>query len=230
MPDYLPTREADLVPFSANYSAKISLVPEDYGFVAADATALAGLVTAFETAKAAVSDPDTRTKTSVVAKNQAKVNLVAMLRSMSQRIQTNPAVTAELKTGLGLPIWDREPSSVPVPPSKPVISLVAMSGNQHLIRIIDEATPTSRAKPWYAAGAEVYAFVSATPGEVPPGDLAAWQSKGLAVRSTFEVNYAPADAGKEVTLVARWYNAKGEFGQPSEKITARIAGGVSMAA
>ena len=230
MADYLPRRDADLVSFSGNYSAKISLVPEVYGFVAADATELAGLVAAYNSACTEAKDPATRTKSRIISKDQCKANLVAMLRSMSQRIQVNPAVTAEQKNDLGLPIWDREPSSVPTPPSKPVISLVAMSGNQHLIRIIDEATPTSRAKPWYAAGAEVYAFVSATPGEVPPLDLAAWQSKGLAVRSTFEVSYAPADAGKEVTLVARWYNAKGEFGQPSEKITARIAGGVSMAA
>ena len=39
MPDFLPSREADLLPFASNFSAKITATPEDYGFVAADATA-----------------------------------------------------------------------------------------------------------------------------------------------------------------------------------------------
>jgi hypothetical protein len=220
MPDYLPTREAELLPYSQNYSATLTASPATYGVLPADATALSSLVTGFANAYTEASDPNTRTKPKIVAKDLAKAQLIASLRSLSQRIQNNPAVSAEKKSELGLPIWDREPSTVPAPSTRPVISLVAAAGNLQLLRVVDETTPTSKAKPEGVAGVEIYAWI----GETPPAELSQWQSKGLFTRSSFEISYTSEDAAKQATLMARWYNAKGEYGPVSEPITALVAG------
>ena len=220
MPDYLPTREAELLTWSQNYSATLTAAPTTYGLIAGDATALSSLVTAFTNAYSEASDPNTRTKPKIVAKDLAKAQLIASLRSLSQRIQNNPAVTSEHKAELGLPIWDREPSPQPPPSTRPVLSLVAAAGNLQLLRVVDETTPTSKAKPEGVAGVEVYAWI----GPNPPAELSQWQSKGLFTRSSFEISYTSEDAAKQATLMARWYNAKGEYGPASEPITALVAG------
>jgi hypothetical protein len=69
-----------------------------------------------------------------------------------------------------------------------------------------------------------------TVGENPPGQLSSWQHKGIATRACFQINYGPGDGGKPASIVARWFNHKGEFGPPSNPITAPVVGGIVAAA
>jgi hypothetical protein len=222
MPDYIPSREAELLTWSVNFFAKVQAAPTDYGLTIADVTELTPLMTAFTDAYQAATDPATRTKVTVADKDVAKVALVAELRLLARKVQADPAVTAGQKTELGLPVHDLAPTPVPVPATKPVLELAGEDICRHTVRLFDEATPTSRAKPQGSAGAQVFTFIAAN-GENPPIELDQWTLRGLATRSEFEVVYPGADAGKKAYIAARWFNSKGEVGPRSDAVARLIA-------
>ena len=219
MADFLPSTDPALSTWASNFSSKITATPTAYGLLAADATSLATLTSAFTASLATASNPATRTAVSVASKDTAKVSLVADIRSLARRIQATSTVTAAQKTELGLPIHSPIPTPVPAPSTRPLVNLLDTGGKSHLIRLADETTPNKRARPVGAAGAEVYSFI----GETPPQDLEMWRFEGQATKADFVVDYTNADVGKTATIVARWYNRKGETGPVSNPITGTVA-------
>jgi hypothetical protein len=219
MADFLPSKDQDLDAWATNFSARITLAPTTYGLVAGDATALATLVTGFSSALATATNPVTRTAGTVAAKDTARAVLVADIRSLARRIQAFPSVTAQQKADLGLPIHDAVPTPVPPPATKPIVTILEKDNKVHVIRLADETTPNKRARPVGTSGAEVYSFV----GPNPPGDLEGWRFEGIASRSDFDVDFNSDDVGKVATIVARWFNRKGEVGPVSNPITGTIA-------
>ncbi|HYO09112.1 MAG TPA: hypothetical protein VER17_09080, partial [Tepidisphaeraceae bacterium] len=59
--------------------------------------------------------------------------------------------------------------------------------------------------------------------EAAPQDLERWRFEGVASRSDFVIGFNLADAGKPITLVARWMNRKGEVGPTSLPVTTALA-------
>jgi hypothetical protein len=219
MADFLPTADSDLLAFAQNFSTKITATPTAYGLIAGDATALAALVTTFSSALATALTPATRTAVTVASKDTARSVLVTELRSLAKRVQATPTVTAAQRTELGLPVHDAVPTPVPAPATTPLVNLMLVGSRTHTIRIVDETTPTKRARPAGAVGAEIFSFVGAT----PPADLEGWRYEGQATNSEFIVDYDAADVGKSATIVARWFNRKGQTGPVSNPITGTVA-------
>ncbi len=219
MADFVPHKDAELLGWSQNLSSLISAQPTDYGLVAADATNLASLFAAFDSALTTATTPSTRTSVTVASKDTSKAALTAECRSLAKRIQATPTVTAAQKLELGLPLHDPVPTPVSPPNTKPSIALRGIDRQSHLLLISDETTPSKRARPVGAIGCEIYATTEAT----PPADLRHWEYMGLASKSDFTVNYEATDANKQATIVGRWINRKGEAGPVSNPITGTIA-------
>jgi hypothetical protein len=219
MADFLPTRDGLLLTFAQDFSAKITSNPTSYSFTAAQATLLANAVSAYETSYGLATDPATKTKGTVIDKDLKRALLKATLRSYARQIQANPSVTAQQKTDLGLPVRDAEPSTRPAPNTQPVGSVVGIVNNDVMTQWFDQLTPTRRARPVGYAGLAIYSYV----GENPPSDIEQWRHEGLATTSRFTIGFNPGDAGKKITIVARWYSYKGEFGPLSTPITTVIA-------
>src|SRR5690606_19205293 len=99
---------------SKSFTTKIVATPTLYGLVEAQATAYAALDAAFETAYLAATDPETRTKAKVQAKNDAKIALKLMASDLSKIIGGTATVTNEQRLDLGLSVRDL-PSPVPPP-------------------------------------------------------------------------------------------------------------------
>jgi hypothetical protein len=222
MHDYIPSREADLLSWSSNFSAKITADPTAFGLSVQDATDLEPLVAAYATIYQTASDPHTRTPVAIANKRTAKADLIARLRSLAQRIQPNRKVSAAQRKELGLPVRDRTLSPVPAPSDKPVLELCSEDVCRHTIRLHNEAHPTQRAQPQGTVGAQIFTYV-ADVGEQPPQDLEQWTLHGLATRSRFEVTYHSRDVGKKAYIAARWFNLKGQVGPRSDPVARTIA-------
>jgi hypothetical protein len=220
--DFIPAREDAFVPWAQNYSAYITANAILLGLLAADATALAALLTTFINAKDLCDDPSTKTPVAQTQKDVAKAGLIADIRSLARRIQANPNVTAAQKTALGLPIHNATPSPTPVPATVPQVSITSFSFGKIEIAIVDELTPTKKARPVGCIGAEVYSFVMPAAGATVPDDLEQWRFEGLATKSAFTIDFNSADGGKDVVIVARWINRKGEAGGTSNPVTAQV--------
>ncbi|HEX8521468.1 MAG TPA: hypothetical protein VF669_04370 [Tepidisphaeraceae bacterium] len=222
MPDFIPSREDAFVIWAQTFSAYVSAHAVALGLLAGDATALGTLLTNFVNAKDLTDDPATRTPVGQTAKAVAKAALIADIRSLAKRIQANPAVTAQQKTALGLPIHNATPTPTPVPATQPQVSFVGFRLGAIDIAIVDSLTPQKKARPVGTIGAEVYSFVIAAPNQTVPDDLEQWRFEGLATKNSYTLDFDSADGGKEVVIVARWINRKGEAGPTSVPVTAQV--------
>src|SRR5438270_179544 len=106
-----PPREADLVTFTQNFSAKITASAPTFSLTPAQASAYATLSNAFNVA----NDKSTRSPMNVTLKNQAKSSLLANLRTLARIVQGAPTTTNAMRDDLNLPHRGTTPSPVPAP-------------------------------------------------------------------------------------------------------------------
>jgi hypothetical protein len=148
-----------------------------------------------------------------------------VVRRFAARIRSNDGVSDALKIDLGLIIRNTAGSPVPVPESKPVLSLRLMGqGVQHL-RATDLLSPTRRGKPVGAAALVVFRTVAdgaaLRPEDDGSGNGAAYL--GIFTRPSFTSTFDRADRSKVATYFARWVNTKGEPGPWSQAMSVAIA-------
>jgi hypothetical protein len=217
--DYIPTADADLLAWSANFSSKLTAAPTSYGQVAGDATAYATLHTAFATALTASSNPSTRTQSTVATKSTARASLVQSARALVGRIQSYPALTDTQRADLGITVYDGSQSPLPAPATLPIVSVATIAPGSHGLRIVDELTPSSRSKPFGTAGCEIYV----KRGTTPPASINDCAFVGLQTRNQATVNHSSADNGKTAYYLGRWINKKGQPGPVSLVVSATIA-------
>lgn len=218
--DYIPPKDADLLAWAGNNSAVYTANPTDYGLDAGQASAYATLVTDYDSALAAATDPGTRTKVTVAAKDTARNLLVANARQLGQIAQRFPGITDELLSDAGLTVRDPVPSPIPGPTTTPVLSLVSAGVQNHVLRYTDSVLVNPRSKPPGSIGLQLYCKVDIT----PPAGPDATAFKQLGTRMPVTANFDAADKGKTAYYYARWYTAKGLLGPWSDLFSATIMG------
>jgi hypothetical protein len=107
--------------------------------------------------------------------------------------------------------------------SRPVATVDTSARLRHVVRFVDEATPTSRAKPHGAMGCEIWVKVAAA-GEAPPSDPSQLTFLALDTASPYVAEYDGDDAGKTAHYMLRWALAGGEMAPWSETASATIVG------
>jgi hypothetical protein len=221
MPDFVPSRDALLLAFGANYSAIITAAPTSVGLTAAIASELAGFQANYAMQLAAATEPSTRGKATVFAKNVAKADLVSFIRQTARTIQGTPTVTDEQKLALGLTIRKTHPTPVNPPSVAPAVAVASVVGRVLNLTLRD-STNGKRARPFGAFSAWVYTYVGAT----YPSDPSDWAFQGAATRFEHAVTFPNTVApGAQVWVCAAWINRRGESGPPSVPITTNIQGG-----
>jgi hypothetical protein len=223
--NFLPTREADLVIWSNNFSAKINATPTAYGLTAAQASTYRGLHNTFVAASQTANNPATRSPSNIMAKDTAKAALIANARLLARIIQTCPTVTDTQRTDLGLTVRSG-PTPVPAPSIAPGLEIVSTTGNTVRIRLHDSPS-TRRGKPAGVTGAAVFSFV----GAVAPTDSAAWKFEGNTSRTVLDVTFPGTTApGARVWFTAFWFNQKKQSSPACAPTGTNIPGGSAMAA
>jgi hypothetical protein len=223
MADFIPGTDAGVLSFATNYSTVITANAVALGLTASQATLLATKVSGYSTSLSASTDPSTRGPATVLAKDTARRDLVAYVRTLARIIQANPAVTDAQRFELGLPIR-RVPGSIPPPAEAPDVDVKSVSGRTIMIRI-HRSTGSRRGKPDGVAGANVYGHVGAT----PPASLADWTYEGHVSRPNRVEVVLPADVpgGSTVWLCANWFNPRGQAGATSAPVSTNIPGGIT---
>ena len=216
---YIPSRESDLDTWLANFKTLIAATPTAYGLVTADGTAITNAYNAWHTAYLAAVNPTTRTRATVITKNEQKSIVLGVVRGYATVIRGNAAVSDALKIGIGLHIHDVAPSPIPVPSTYPMLSIAGLGQGLQDLRAADQATPTKRAKPVGTAGLLLFRAI----GTTPANDPSACSFLSFVTRAEFTAHFDPSDNGKTATYFARWTNSKGEVGPWSPRATMPIA-------
>lgn len=219
MADYLPSTDEALEAFGINFKDLITATPTVYGVTAADATAYAALLTDYSTRLETATQPNTRTVVTIGEKEISRAALVAKTRALAKIINAFPGTTNPMRQSLGLNPRDVEPTPVPAPTTRPQVT-VSSTG---VLRLVDEASPTRRAKPAGVIGAHIYMKLAEASAPAPT-TRAETEYMGLVTRTiNVPVALPEGSAGKKLWILAQWVNEKGESGPISAVAGSLIA-------
>src|SRR5215208_2013558 len=101
-----PLKDQLLGNYAPIFAAKVAAELAALGLSSGDSTLLTTLKNNFVAALAVCNDPETHTRSATIGKNTSKGLLLLEMRSIGKRIKANPAVTAEMKADLGIPLVD----------------------------------------------------------------------------------------------------------------------------
>lgn len=150
---------------------------------------------------------------------------------LTKAVQGYPKLTLLACRGAELRITVRDTSSTPAPaPSSRPLALVE-SGQRltHQLRLVDESTPTRRARPAGVLGAEVWVKLVAPPHADQPAptdparDPSSFTFLTMTTKPSFRAEFKAGEGGKAAVYMARWVNTRGEKGPWSEVTTATVA-------
>lgn len=220
--DFLPAKDADLLAWSANYGSLLTASAAPYGIVPAQASSFVSLQTAFADALETATEPSTRTRGTIAAKNAARTPMKGSARELARIINAYPPITNQQRINLGLNPRSDEASPINPPTEAPVMEVLGAIGRTLKCRV--HAIGSGRAKPEGVAGCSVFSFV----GSAAPADITQWVFQGSSTRTSFDVEFpATVAAGAQVFLCAFWYSPRAQSGPACQPITAYLAGGVT---
>ena len=221
--NFLPNKDAGLLAWATNFSTRITATPVAYGLVAAQATAFTGVLSPFSAALTTATNPATRTRSAVAAKDAAKKPLQALARDLARVVNAFPAITNAQRIDLGLTPRSGTVSPIQPPQNAPVLEVVGAVGRLLKIRL-RTAGSTRRGFETGVAGATIFSYV----GTTPPADISLWRFEGSTTRSSAEVEFSPmVPAGSQVFLTAFFFNPRAESGPACQPVSAYLAGGVT---
>ena len=156
------------------------------------------------------------------AKDAARAALEKEVRPVTNFVQGYPKTTNADRAEMGITVRDTSPSPAPAPSSRPLALVESGQRLTHQLRLVDESTPTRRARPAGVLGAEVW--VKLVDADSPaPTDPAALTFLTMTTKPSFRAEFKAGEGGKTAVYMARWVNTRGEKGPWSEVTTATVA-------
>ena len=161
-------------------------------------------------------NPRSRTKAS------GPTALEKQVRPVTNFVQGYPKTTNADRAEMGITVRDTSPTPAPAPSSRPLALVESGQRLTHQLRLVDESTPTRRARPAGVLGAEVW--VKLVDADQPaPTDPAALTFLTMTTKPSFRAEFKAGEGGKTAVYMARWVNTRGEKGPWSEITTATVA-------
>jgi hypothetical protein len=210
MADYIPRKDAELVPWSANFATQVADNAIAWNIPVEEVTDLQNATTSFARLQAQADSP-AKTAIIVAEKNVARTELKAKIRALVNFRLKNPIITDAQRIAMGLHVHDTTPTTVPVPKSRPELDIDVVDVRRLKILFHDMGS-SSKAKPYGVNGAVIaYAMLDA-----PPADPSALTRTALATRTPHTLEFTEEERGKTVYVAICWQNEKGEKGPWSE--------------
>lgn len=208
---FLPDTDLRLLDWSVQFKDGLQAHTAVYGISSTQLSAYVAAHNAFATALATATNPATRTKGTVAAKNDARSILKVLAGSYGRMIGANTLVTSQQKLDIGLKPR-AIPRPVPPPTVRPGFDIVGVDGRTVKVILYTAGSPTRRGRPKGVTGASVFSFV----GQEPPSDPSLYKFEGSTSKREFEVTFPlSVEPGAKVYLAAFWYSATGMSGPAS---------------
>ena len=215
----IPARDTQLATWGQVFADAINASPSTYGLSLTDA---ANIVTAnnnFQAAYATATDPATRSRTSVAAKDSYKNAAVATFRGYYVIIQNDPGVTDDNKLAAGVKLKSQARHKILCPQTQPLVTILGAIPLQIQCRYQDPDHQSARGrKAPGAVSVQFWAEVSATPTELVTNA----HFIGDFTRNIVQLDFAPGDAGKTAVIWCRWQGKRGDTGPWSTAVKMTI--------
>lgn len=207
--NYIPAKDADFAAWLLNFATLIAAGPTTYGLIAGDATIISAANTAFQDAYTVATTPATRTSAAIAQKDSARASATATVRPYAVQISLNSGVDDMDKVEVGVTVRKTTPTPIPPPTTQPVLILVQQNPGALTLGYRDITTPNAKAKPFGAIGIELWTSL----GAVFATDPEQCVYYGTITKSPNLLAFGGADAGKKLTMFARWVTRGGAGGK-----------------
>lgn len=210
-PTYIPPRDGDFNTWLENFSVYINVNYSALGVSPSDASTIAAMTAAWDTAYTAAIAGSTRGPMTVAAKDTARANAQYFARLLAININNNPSITNDQKVALGITVRKTTKTPVPTPTTSPILTFIAATPLQHTLRFADQLTPASRARPFGATALELRVFVGIVPPT--PESLATYVLTGT--KNPLPVNFDNGMQGKSAYYLGFWRTQTALYGPAS---------------
>jgi len=216
--DYIPRPDAQFDSWQINFVTYLAANLAGLGLVAGDITATTAAQTAWITNYAAHNAAQAVAIGARANKDGSRTAFEAAIRPLVKRLQASASVSDPERASLGITIPDPTQTAVVPPTTRPLASVDTAQRLRHSIGFLDEATPTSKAKPPGVIGAEIWVKV----GGPPPVDPNELEFLALDTKTPYLAEYAGAQGNQIAHYMLRWVNSRGQKGPWSETVSATI--------
>lgn len=216
---YIPSSDAGALLWLQAFSGGISADPATYMLSSADAANIQEVVEAYALALSVATSELTRSKPTIIQKNQAKSVAIELCRSYAQQIKMNAGVDDADKVAIGVRPINTTRTPIPAPGTLPVLNIVGGTPGSQTLRYADSMDPTRRAKPFGVENIQLYVAIGDEPVASP--DQAEYH--GAFTKNPIGVAFSPADNQKVATYFARWADRQGRVGPWSLPASMAIA-------
>jgi hypothetical protein len=217
--DYIPAEDAQFSLWAQAFAAGISSNPALYQISAAQAASIQGVVNAFVTALLTATTETTRTKATIIGKDDAREVAEGLCRQWAILIKDNAGITDGDKVNIGVRPVNPNREPIQCPQTSPLLSVLGNTPGSQTLRFADTNTPDSKAKPFGASELQLFLAI----GTTEPAPLSEARFYAKVTRNPIAVEFAEGDDGKIATYYARWASVRGEVGPWSLPASMRIA-------
>ena len=219
---YLPRPDAAFSAFANHYYQAVKSWWSIQGLSESDLESLQTALAAWEAAFPAHISAQNAAEAARQAKDAAREALEGRIRPIANFIQTYPATTDADRAAIGITIRAPGSGSAPAPTSRPLVIVEPAGRFTHELRLVDEATPTRRARPRGVDRAEIY--VAFTPAAAPaPRDVNAFRYVQSVHDGKAVLSYDPPQGGLQAHYLARWVTRRGAIGPWSDGASETVA-------
>ncbi|APR76705.1 Hypothetical protein A7982_02052 [Minicystis rosea] len=216
--DFIPANDDEFNKAQTKLVDAVTADPARFGVTAQDVTALQAAQAAWTAAYPAHIKAQQQAQTATRAKEIARENLEAIVRSTARKINGTHGMDNATRAEAGLPQRSGGRAVIGAPATRPLGRIEIKPNRTMVIHFVDESTPQRLAKPQGVHGCQIWQFI----GDAPPADASGWAFIALDTRTPYADEHEAEDAGKLAHYRLRWQNTKGEPGPWSDVITARI--------
>lgn len=214
---YIPRKDSELATWAKNFAAHLGKDPARYGLSCAEAQEIQALVQTFAQAYARAAAPDSRSASAVRGKDAAAKAMLKVLRPCAMLIKGRRNVAAADKVNLGLNIAPPSRARLPVPSSRPLLSVESGQPLCHVLRFCDSE---SGRRPRGAAGLQLFCYL----GEKAQPAVAEGRFVTVCRRSLYRHEFPFSAAGQRAHYWARWHTNRGQYGPWSLRVSLVVAG------
>jgi hypothetical protein len=224
MPDFLPSRENELLTWSASMSQQISADPGAFSVSQQDADRLAAAVSSYASAFRTAFEPRTNSTVARGEKRESKKALKLEVRRVARIIRAAGVAEPKLLE-LGLRRHDSTLTPSQTPDTPPELQLGPCTNGILPIRL-QEKDATRRGRPRATAGAMVFVHY----GDEAPPDVDAWSKQMLTGRTRVSIIIPPATPlGTRLWITACWLGTRLQRGPVAFPLSTRVLGGALVA-
>ena len=210
MRDYIPHREAELIIWVDNFIKGVSVYTDDLEIPEKELSAIKAAQAYFRSVAEDAKGGE-RTPVLTAKKDEAKADLVALVRGMVGFRLQNPKVSASMRVEMGLPPHDTVRTDHITVPETVDFGLHLRNIREILVdfRVSGSA---GKAKPAHYDGAVIVWAVL----DKPPAGIEDLNRHAMASRTPYALSFSEEERGRTVYITLAWQNERGNTGAWAE--------------